>query len=194
ITCGFNVHNDVIIEQVEMGASQTNFTLANDSTYTVPLLGKHHVQNATYAISLGKQLAITDQMIKKGLLTLKSTGMRFELLCGDQGVTIVNDAYNASRTSMKAAIEVIKQMIGYDDKVLILGDIFELGEQSETLHKSVAKVIEQPITTVFTYGEHAKFIIEEVRKHQPKILCEHFNSSKELLKELQPYLNDRTIL
>src|SRR5690625_8529 len=194
ITCGFNMHNDVIIEQVEMDSSQTNFKLTNDANYTVPLLGRHHAQNATYAISLGKQLSITDQMIKKGLLTLKSTGMRFELLCGDNGVTIVNDAYNASPTYMKAAIEVIKQMIGYDDKVLILGDIFELGDQSEVLHRSVAKVIEQPITAVFTYGKHAKYIIEEVRKYQPQILCEHFNSGKDLLKELQPYLNDRTTL
>lgn len=194
ITCGFNVYNDVIIEQVEMDSSQTNFTLANDANYTVPLLGKHHAQNATYAISLGKQLAITEQMIKKGLLNLKSTGMRFELLCGDHGVTIVNDAYNASPTSMRAAIEVIKQMIGYDHKVLILGDIYELGEQSEVLHRSIAKAIEEPITAVFTYGEHAKYIIEEVKKHQPKILCEHFNSSKALLKALQPYLNDRSIL
>lgn len=194
ITCGFNVHNDVIIEQVEIGSTQTNFKLVNDSSYTVPLLGTHHAQNATYAISLGKQLAITDQMIKKGLSSLKSTGMRFELLCGAHGVTIVNDAYNASPTSMKAAIEVIKQMIGYDNKVLILGDIFELGEQSELLHRSVAKVIEQPITAVFTYGKNAKYIIEEVSKYKPDILCEHFNSSKELLKKLQPYLNDRTIL
>src|SRR5690625_4117507 len=73
-------------------------------------------------------------------------------------------------------------------------EIYFLGEQSELLHRSVAKVIEQPITAVFTYGKNAKYIIEEVSKYKPDILCEHFNSSKELLKKLQPYLNDRTIL
>lgn len=194
ITCGFNVHNDVIIEQVEMRSDQTRFKLANDLTYTIPLLGKHHAQNATYAISLGKQLSIPDEMIRKGLLSLKSTGMRFELLKGNHGVTIVNDAYNASPTSMKAAIEVIKQMDDFTEKVLILGDIFELGEQSEILHRSVAKVIEQPITAVFTYGKDAKYITEETSKQHPDILSKHFNSSEELLIKLQSYLNESTIL
>lgn len=194
ITCGFDVHNDVIIEQVEIASNQTNFKLTNDLAYTVPLLGMHHALNATYAISLGKQLSIPEHMIKKGLLSLQSTSMRFELLKGKSGVTIVNDAYNASPTSMKAAIEVIKQMDGFREKVLILGDIFELGEQSEVLHRSVANTIEQPITTVFTYGKYAKHITDEVMKHQLNIVSEHFNSTEELLKKLQIYLNEKTIL
>lgn len=194
ITCGFDVHNDVIIEQVGIGTHQTDFQLVNDSSYTVPLLGRHHAQNATYAVCLGKLLSITDSMIKKGLLALKPTDMRFELLCGAHGVTIINDAYNASPTSMKAGIEVIKQMVGYENKVLILGDIFELGEQSESLHRSVAQVIQQPITAVFTFGKDAKYISDEVADHQSTIICEHFNSTEKLLNRLQPYLNDRTIL
>src|SRR5699024_860625 len=135
-------------------------------------LGKHHAQNATYAICLAKQLSISDDMIEKGLLSLQSTSMRFELVQGNNGATIVNDAYNASPTSMKAAIEVIKQMSDFQEKVLILGDIFELGEQSEKLHRSVANTIEQPITAVFTYGKDAKYITEEVMEYQPNILCE----------------------
>jgi len=194
ITCGFDVQNDVIIKQVEVGSNQTEFKLMNDLTYRVPLLGKHHAQNASYAITLGKQLSISDHMIKKGLLSLASTSMRFELLEGKFGVTIVNDAYNASPTSMKAAIEVIKQLEGFHERVLILGDVFELGEQSETLHRSVASAIEQPITAVFTYGKDVNYIAEEVTKHQPDIVCVHFDSRKELLKRLQAYLNEKTIL
>lgn len=194
ITCGFDVQNDVIIKQVEVGSNQTKFKLMNDLTYMVPLLGKHHAQNASYAITLGKQLSISDHMIKKGLLSLESTSMRFELLEGKFGVTIVNDAYNASPTSMKAAIEVIKQLEGFQERVLILGDIFELGEQSEILHRSVANTIEQPITAVFTYGKDVKYIAEEVTKHKPNIVCVHFDSREELLKKIQTYLNEKTIL
>jgi UDP-N-acetylmuramoyl-tripeptide--D-alanyl-D-alanine ligase len=194
ITCGYDVNNDVMIEQVEIGAKQTTFKLANDSEYTISLLGKHHAQNATYAISLGKQLNISIENIKKGLSTLQSTSMRFELLKGKNDVTIINDAYNASPTSMKAAIDVIKQMKNFNEKVLILGDIFELGKHSKTLHRSVASVIESPVTAVFTYGEDAKYIADEVMKHQPDIVCMHVTSIEDLLKNLQPYLNGQTIL
>lgn len=194
ITCGFDVHNDVMIEQVKIESNQTTFKLVNDSAYTIPLLGKHHAQNATYAIILGKQLSITDQVIKKGLLSLQSTSMRFEVLKGNHDVTIVNDAYNASPTSMKAAIEIIKEMSGFHEKILVLGDMFELGEQSEILHRSVACAIKEPITAVFTYGKDAKYITEEVMNQQSNIVCEHFNSTEQLLMKLQAYLSEQTIL
>ena len=67
---------------------------------------------------------------------------------------------------MKAAIEVVKQMKGFKEKVLILGDILELGEHKEALHKSVAEVIESPITVVFTFGQDAKLISSTVRNYR----------------------------
>src|SRR5699024_8204633 len=70
--------------------------------------------------------------------------------------------YNASPTSMKAAIDVVTQMTGYKQRILILGDILELGDLSESYHRSIGKAIEDPITTVYTFGQEAKYIDEEL--------------------------------
>src|SRR5699024_11995742 len=82
----------------------------DEQTYRIPLLGKHHAQNATYAIVLGKKLGIDRQAIHKALMEIELTSMRFEMMKGKNGVSVINDAYNASPTSMKAAIDVVKQM------------------------------------------------------------------------------------
>ena len=194
VTCGFLSSNNVIIEQIEISHAKTTFSLLDASTYAIPLLGRHNAQNAAYAIILGQQLKISNEDIKKGLLSLELTGMRFELLKGTNDVSIVNDAYNASPTSMKAAIDVIKQMKGFKEKVLVLGDIFELGEQSEALHRSVADVIEPPITAVFTYGNIALNISAAVREKQVNIVCNHFGSKEALLNKLEQYCTTDTLI
>src|SRR5690625_7505723 len=107
------------------------------------------------------------EKIRTALLQLELTSMRFELLSGISGVSIINDAYNASPTSMKAAIEVVKEMEGFKEKVLILGDILELGEYSKALHQSVASAIDATVTALFTCGTEAKYISDEVRQKKP---------------------------
>lgn len=194
ITCGFDVNNTIVIDGLEIMHDGTIFTLSNQLTYKIPLLGKHHAQNATYAIILGEQLGIPYELINKGLLSLQLTSMRFELIKGKNDVSIINDAYNASPTSMKAAINVVKQMKGFKERVLVLGDIFELGERSKELHQSVADVISPPITAVFTYGDQINAISPIVSQRNPSIICHHFNSKEELLNKLQSYLKKDSLL
>lgn len=194
ITCGFEKSNDVVIDHVEINHKETIFQLSDGTAYTVPLLGKHHAKNATFAITLGEQLDIDKESRKRALLALNLTSMRFEMIKGKQGVSIINDAYNASPTSMKAAIEVVKQMEGFTEKVLILGDVLELGEHTEAMHRSVAAVIDTSITAVFTLGNDANVISSEVTVNKPGIKGKHFSSKEELLKNLQPYLHKDSLI
>ncbi len=194
ITCGFHQDNDVMVGDIAVHTKKTTFTLSNRMSYTIPLLGKHHALNAAFAIMLAKELRITDQKIKQGLNALDMTAMRFELKQGVHGVSIINDAYNASPTSMKAAIEVVKQMDGFKEKVLVLGDILELGSHSESLHRSISTVIGSPITAVFTFGKDAAIISSTVTKQNPAIICKHFSAKEDLLAALRPYLREETLL
>lgn len=195
ITCGINENNDIRITNVNPSTTgETTFQLSNGETYTIPLLGKHNVHNATYAIALGRQLNISDDNIRNGLRHLNITSMRMELIKGINGVSIINDAYNASPTSMKAAISVMKQIKGFKEKVLILGDILELGEHSRDFHKKVAHDITSPITVVMTHGDEAQIISETVRTLRPDLNCYHFQSKELLLEHLQPYLHKDAIL
>lgn len=191
-SCGFTPSSEQRIDRIEVTEQGTDFQFLNKN-YHVSLFGKHHAKNAVFAITIGKHLGISPEKMQAGLHSLQQTGMRFEIMNGKSGSTIINDAYNASPTSMKAAIEVVKEMTGYREKVLILGDVLELGDHSEALHRSVADVIAHPITAVYTYGTEAKFISDELIKKKQQIKIAHFTEKQLLLQELKQY-EDQSLL
>ncbi|WP_164669096.1 UDP-N-acetylmuramoyl-tripeptide--D-alanyl-D-alanine ligase [Virgibacillus doumboii] len=193
ITCGFDANNDLVVEDVNISHNQTQFELSNGFKYTVPLLGKHHALNATYAIAVAKCLNISKENVVRALASLEMTSMRFELMKGRNDVSVINDAYNASPTSMKAAIDVVKQMDGFKNKVLVLGDIFELGDESKAFHQSVAESIDDSISAVFTFGNDAKEISAIVGEEYPGINCSHFATEEDLLNALQNYISEDTL-
>lgn len=195
IHCGYNDNNDVIISQVYVSQDHTTFMLDDQEHYKMPLLGKHHAKNATFGITVGKCLNISHENIQKGLAAIKITGMRFELLKGKQGSFIINDAYNASPTSMKASIDVVKQMEGFQEKVLVLGDILELGQFSEAMHRKIAEDIDDSITAVLTYGEKAKYIsLALAEASSSTIVAEHFESKEQLLSRIEQFLKPNSLI
>lgn len=194
IRCGFRGDNDVIVGTPVYKEQMMQFTLSNGQTYVIPLLGKHNALNAAFAITIGELLGVEDTHIMNTLKTPEQTSMRFEMQNGPHGVSLINDAYNASPTSMKAAIDVVKQLPGYIHKVLVLGDILELGDESESFHRSVAQVINNDITAVYTYGSDAKVITDSLKKRTQSITGKHFNTKEALIKQLQAHLKGDTII
>ena len=79
----------------------------------------------------------------------------------ENGVKIVNDAYNASLESMQASLTYLKGLKS-DRKIAVLGDMFELGEYSKQLHEKVGKeVVKNNIDILICSGENAKYIINK---------------------------------
>src|SRR5699024_11070876 len=107
IKCGFDNSNDFIIENVLVKPNQTRFHLSDGMDDSIPLLGKHHAKNDSYAIDLRKQLGMNGEQLKNDLNNILLTTLRFEMLKGVNGVSIIKDAYNASPRLMKGAIEVV---------------------------------------------------------------------------------------
>src|SRR5699024_2028861 len=95
---------------------------------------------------------------------------------------------------MKAAIEVLKQLNGFKEKIVVLGDILELGTYSSSLHSSVAEVIDEPIDTVYTFGENARIISEKVKQNKPSIHTNHFQTKETLINTLKEHLTKETII
>jgi UDP-N-acetylmuramoyl-tripeptide--D-alanyl-D-alanine ligase len=192
ISCGFGETNDIIVHNISMSANTTSFTLNQEKNFQVNMLGSHNAKNATFAITLGELLHVPDEKINQALIDITLTGMRFEIVEGINGSTIINDTYNASPTSMKASIEVIVKMQPYDNKILVLGDMFELGQDSKRFHRDVAEAITEDIDVVFTIGTDTYEITEELTNRD--IPAKHFKSKDQLLNQLTPYLNDKTLL
>ncbi|ALX47385.1 UDP-N-acetylmuramoyl-tripeptide--D-alanyl-D-alanine ligase [Lentibacillus amyloliquefaciens] len=194
ITCGFELTNDVHIQNVKLFQDSTRFQLSDGEEYTLPLLGSHHALNASFAVTIATLLGIEKPTIKQALTSLELTSMRFEMLAGKNGSSIINDAYNASPTSMKASVNVVKELEGFKQKVLVLGDIFELGDQSKSLHQTVADSIDDSFDAVFTLGEDSLEITLLVKKRYQTIDCRHFTSREKLSIALKDYLKERTLI
>lgn len=123
--------------------------------------------NTLYTIAyvllpVGNLLKITPENIIKGIETFSLTKNRMEVDKIKDNITVINDAYNASYDSMKAAIEYL-QNLPANRKIAVLGDMFELGEFAEEIHRKVGiEVFRHKIDVLVTVGELAKYIADEV--------------------------------
>ncbi|WP_217585686.1 UDP-N-acetylmuramoyl-tripeptide--D-alanyl-D-alanine ligase [Lentibacillus saliphilus] len=195
VTCGLSTSNQFTVSNVQIEPHQTRFTVNQNDHYTIPLLGKHHAVNATYAIQVGKLLKVDDSNINRALAHLEWTAMRFEIMKGTGGASIINDAYNASPTSMKAAIDVVQAMQGYQNKILVLGDIYELGPDSLELHRSVVDHIDEAyFTAVFTIGKDASAIADELHQRYPSFKAIHVEEKYDIINDLKPYLQEDSLI
>lgn len=141
LTFGINERADVRgMNIVTNGDGTTSFDCQlGDETvaFRLPLVGKHNVYNALAAIAAGRALGMKLAEMVSGLESSAVTGMRFERSRkGDW--QIINDAYNASPMSMEAAIDTLKETVA-GRRVLVLGDMLELGEQAVAAHRRVGK-------------------------------------------------------
>lgn len=181
------------INQTDDGSTfQINET---KSEFKLPVLGTHNIMNALAAMLVARDFGVSYEEMKKGFETLKVTNMRMELVEGSNGEKIINDAYNASPTSMKAAIELVTSLSGYKNKILVLGDMLELGPEEEAFHYSVGKEIDSSeITYVFTYGKLGNFIAKGASEVFPKGKVFAFLDKEILLEKLKKYTNNETLI
>ncbi len=124
--------------------------------FTLNVPGAHQVQNALAAVALGFHLGLSPQEIACGLASVALSPMRLEILeIGD--ITVVNDAYNASPTSMRAALDLLDHLKGCR-KVAILGDMLELGSFASKAHMEVGEYAQGKADLLFAVGDLARYI------------------------------------
>lgn len=106
--------------------------------FFLPVPGRHNVMNALAAVGVGLEMGLTAEEIAKGLATVALTGMRLEISEAG-GLKVINDAYNASPASTKAALQVLAGTAGGRRKVAVLGNMLELGPRAAAGHREVGE-------------------------------------------------------
>lgn len=134
----FNAQEKLKINVTDKAANEvTN----NEIEVNLKLLGKHNAMNALAATAIVSALDIDLETVKKGLEALEPVKGRLAAVAGIQGISLIDDTYNANPASADAAIDVLAAMSG--TRMMILGDMGELGSDADNLHAGVGKKAKQ---------------------------------------------------
>ena len=191
---GFNENNTYKIESYEFSNKGSKFIL-DGKEYEMPLLGKHNISNTAIAIELAKKIGLTDEEIQKGLKEIKISNMRFqEIKIGND--IYINDAYNASPMSMKAAIDTLNEIYNDKYKIAILGDMLELGENEVDYHMDVLNyLLDKKIKLIYLYGERMKKAYDIFMKNKSEEYRFWYYPTKEgIVESLKNIKMDKVIL
>lgn len=148
---------DYIAKNVKLHEDSVEFTVnKSKDVIRLHIPGRHNVLNGILCYIVSKELGVTDQDLRE--VEVAKSAMRMDVLKYEQ-LTVINDCYNASPDSMKAALHYLAQFSGR--KVAVLGTMRELGEESLEAHKAVALAAkERGIDQVLFVGEYQKAMVE----------------------------------
>ena len=188
-TFGIGTQNDIYTTDIrEMGLEGSDFTAHFDGkemAIHVPSPGRHMIYNALAAIAAGLALYMEPEKIARGIAGYTPISGR---MCIEKanGLTVLNDAYNANPGSMKAAIDVLSYAKGR--KVCVLGDMFELGDKAEEYHRQVGSyAAKKGIDEILCVGELAKGIYDGASERCGN--ASYFKTQNELLEKIEGHIH-----
>ena len=168
------------------GAGETSFLLCGEFgelPVTIPCAGRHNVLNALAAFSAGLALDIPPEKCAAALREYMPSGMRQKVVHW-RGITVVEDCYNASPDSMRAALETLAGHPCTGRRIAVLGGMLELGAISERAHREIgAFAAEKGIDLLLAYGGNACYYRQGAS--EGGIPAELFDDKEELLARLR---------
>ena len=155
---------------------------------TLPLAGRHNAMNALAATAAALALGVGLAQIQRGLELLRPVPGRMQWKQGMHGAQIIDDTYNANPVSLAAALDVLGACTS--DRYLALGDMAELGEQAEELHRQAGeKARAVGVQRLYAVGENTRFTVAAFGEQGW-----HFPAQEQLIAQLQNDLHDNVTL
>ncbi len=158
-------------------------TPRGDIDIILPLPGRHNIANALAAAALALSVDAPLSAVQTGLKSLQSVpGRLFPVRLSDHQL-LLDDSYNANVGSMVAAAQVLSEMPGY--RVMVVGDMAELGDESEQLHREVGLAAKAAgVDRVLSTGQFSHFMSESSE------VGEHFSDKTALTERLRQLLSE----
>ncbi len=170
---------DIVAKDIFYDNNFSYFTISykgDENSFKIPAVGLHIVLNAAAAYAVAIELGLREEEIARGFESYISSGMR-QKTYNHNGITIIEDCYNASPDSMNAALSMLKSLECDGRKIAVLGDMLELGEIAKEAHSEVYKNALQSADILVVTGEYRSLAPEFAIK------CEdNENAAKYLLE------------
>lgn len=183
---GIESDREIRAEQIEslgLKGVKCRIYVGEDSfAVTIPIPGYHMVLNALAATAVGISMDMTFEEIRRGIEKLETLSGRFHII-EENGITVIDDCYNANPVSMKASLGVLNDALGR--KVAILGDMGELGEDEKELHEEVGSFAGKlDIQVCVCVGNLCSYLADAAEKENPDMEIHRIASLEEALERL----------
>jgi UDP-N-acetylmuramoyl-tripeptide--D-alanyl-D-alanine ligase len=160
---GRSLDNDLVATNVESRDGHLSF-LVDGTSMSVGVWGRHHLGPALAAVAVGRILGLSDAEIADGLAQFQPPPMRCQITKVG-GATIIDDTYNASPVAMRAALELLRDFDAPGRRIVVCGDMRELGEAAGSLHRDLG---DQVVTLcgadlLVACGDHAHEVVAGAR-------------------------------
>lgn len=140
----------------------------------------HNIYNALAAICCGRELNLSYNNISTSIYKEKFREGRFEIL-HLRKIHLIDDTYNSNPVSFRSAVETLSLLKSRGRKILVCGDMLELGKRSLDLHKEAGEIVaKSSIDCCFAIGSYAEFIIKAIRSFSSSIELYHSNKLGEI--------------
>ncbi len=163
-TFGLNSRANIQGKNIRYSAKGMHFDAtisAKQHAFFIPTYGKHNVYNALAAIGIATSMGMSIAAIQKGLAQFQTPKMRLQILKGRADKTLINDAWNANPTAMKAGLSVLKNISSSRPTIAVLGDMLELGKVSNKAHQNIGwYVAKLNLDQLITIGKNGKRIAD----------------------------------
>jgi UDP-N-acetylmuramoyl-tripeptide--D-alanyl-D-alanine ligase len=180
--------NDLYFAELVSADPMVRIRAENGDVVDTKLIGGYNFENIAVALCIGKYFGVEPALANQAIADYTPGNMRSQVLKKGSN-TIILDAYNANPSSMRAAIENLAAMRA-ENKVLILGDMFELGDEAATEHQSIGTLIRDlGFKSVYLCGSLFKSALH------PIPFARYFITKEELVNELIQFpISNSTIL
>lgn len=168
---------DNIVPNSILGTRFTLHTPKGSRDVNIKIPGEHMVYNALCAAAVGDIFGVDLDGICAGIESFQPTKMRMDITVFDTGLTLINDAYNANPVSMKAALDVLKTAKGR--RIAILGDMFELGADSEKMHAEIGAYAFDRCDILICIGKESIAMYDAAI--QDSVRCAYFETQEDFL-------------
>jgi UDP-N-acetylmuramoyl-tripeptide--D-alanyl-D-alanine ligase len=164
LTFGIEARADFLAERIDVrGAEGSAFdcvTPAWHARLSLPLPGVHNVRNALAALAAASVWRISAEEAQRGLIAVRPAEMRGEVLRLAPGITVLNDCYNSNPVALAATIDLLAAAKDVTRRVLVAGEMLELGPTSAELHREAGRYAAGKADWIFGVRGDAKEIVQ----------------------------------